>query len=146
MALIDCYECKQSISSVAPTCIHCGAPAAAGQASTFRASPLSFGQLPRDERVPEVSSVTARPAPNVEQVPEIVLPVSRHRRRGTPMTEPMTAPATDTAVRPVEVWLKIMVFLLPPFFVWFLLRRGHSLTQRLIGFGWLGLMILLSKH
>jgi hypothetical protein len=62
------------------------------------------------------------------------------------MTEPMTAPATETAVRPVEVWLKIMVFLLPPFFVWFLLRRGHSLTQRLIGFGWLGLMILLSKH
>jgi len=38
-----------------------------------------------------------------------------------------------------------MVFLLPPFFVWFLLRPGHSLQQRLIGFGWLGLMILLSK-
>jgi hypothetical protein len=146
MALIECFECKQSISSAAPTCIHCGAPIAPGQASTSRASPLSFGQLPRDELVPEVSSMTARPAPKVEQVPEIALPVSRHRRRGAPMTAPETAPAADTGVRPVEVWLKIMVFLLPPFFVWFLLRRGHSLQQRLIGFGWLGLMILLSKH
>jgi hypothetical protein len=25
------------------------------------------------------------------------------------------------------------------------LRRGHSVGQRLLGFGWLGLMILLSK-
>jgi hypothetical protein len=38
-----------------------------------------------------------------------------------------------------------MVFLLPPFFVWFLLRPGHSNLQRLIGFGWLGLMIALSR-
>lgn len=47
--------------------------------------------------------------------------------------------------RPVELWLKLMIFFLPPFFVWFLLRRGHSLGQRLLGFGWLALMILLSK-
>ena len=29
MALIECYECKRSISSQAAACIHCGAPMAA---------------------------------------------------------------------------------------------------------------------
>ena len=28
MALIECYECKKSISSEASACIHCGAPMA----------------------------------------------------------------------------------------------------------------------
>ena len=56
------------------------------------------------------------------------------------------APAVaPTGPRKVELWLKIMVFLLPAFFVWFLLRRGHSAMQRLIGFAWLGLLILLTK-
>ena len=45
----------------------------------------------------------------------------------------------------MEGWLKIMVFLLPAFFVWFLLRNGHSSKQRLLGFGWLGLLILASS-
>lgn len=53
--------------------------------------------------------------------------------------------AAPGGVRPVELWLKLMIFFLPPFFVWFLLRRGHSTGQRLLGFGWLALMILLSK-
>lgn len=134
MALTECFECKKSISSAAPACIHCGAPMVQGQpvTSTGQTSTISFGHLPRDERVPEPA---AKVEPNTEISP------AAHRRRSAPQNPP----AADVWPRPVEVWLKIMVFLLPMVFVWFLLRRGHSLTQRLIGFGWLGLMILLSK-
>ncbi|MCP1441054.1 hypothetical protein J3D54_000186 [Pseudomonas sp. GGS8] len=128
MALIECYECKQRISSTAPACIHCGAPAAAVQAATSMAAPvetpLSFGRLPSNENVPRVT------------------PAAFGRKRKTEVEVP--APVLN-GPRPVELWLKLMIFLMPPFFVWFLLRRGHSLQQRLIGFGWLGLMIILSK-
>ncbi|MEB0048134.1 MULTISPECIES: hypothetical protein [unclassified Pseudomonas] len=128
MALIECYECNKSISSEATACIHCGAPAAAVKPSTSPASPISFGHLPRDEKVAKVT------------------PAAFGRRVRSEGTLAQAVPqTTPSGLRPVENWLKIMVFLLPPFFVWFLLRRGHSLKQRLIGFGWLGLMILLSK-
>jgi len=122
MALIECFECKQRISSTAPACIHCGAPTAA-QAATSKA-PLSFGRLPQDERVAKVT------------------PAAFGRRRKPEAAVEVAAPG---GVRPVELWLKLMIFFLPPFFVWFLLRRGHSTGQRLLGFGWLALMILLSK-
>lgn len=132
MALIECYECKQSISSTAPACIHCGAPAGTVQAATSTAAPvqapLSFGRLPADEKVARVT------------------PAAFGRKRKTQAPADVTAPIpAANGVRPVELWLKLMIFFLPPFFVWFLLRRGHSVGQRLLGFGWLGLMILLSK-
>jgi hypothetical protein len=134
MALIECYECKQSISSAAPACIHCGAPAGTVQAATSTATPvhapLSFGRLPEDEKVARVT------------------PAAFGRKRQTQVEAEISA-STPTPVlngtRPVELWLKLMIFFLPPFFVWFLLRRGHSVGQRLLGFGWLGCMILLSK-
>ncbi|QAY87576.1 hypothetical protein [Pseudomonas arsenicoxydans] len=134
MALIECYECKQSISSTASACIHCGAPAGTVQATTSTpapaAAPLSFGRLPADEKVARVT------------------PAAFGRKRKTQGPAEVQA-ATPTPVlngpRPVELWLKLMIFFMPPFFVWFLLRRGHSVGQRLLGFGWLGLMILLSK-
>ncbi|MDN3223672.1 hypothetical protein [Pseudomonas nunensis] len=145
MALTECFECKQSISSEVISCIHCGAPVAARRATSSQAAPISFGHRPRDEQVPEVSTVDPEPQPQVEPTPEIpAAPVSRHRRRGVPVNVPATDAWADTA-RPVEGWLKIMAFLLPPFFVWFLLRPGHSLQQRLIGFGWLALLILASS-
>ncbi|MBU0522828.1 hypothetical protein [Pseudomonas mandelii] len=132
MALIECYECKQRISSTAPACIHCGAPAGTVQAATSTAAPvqapLSFGRLPEDEKVARVT------------------PAAFGRKRKTAAPIEMAAPMpASNGVRPVELWLKLMIFFLPPFFVWFLLRRGHSVGQRLLGFGWLGLMILLSK-
>jgi hypothetical protein len=132
MALIECYECKQTISSTAPACIHCGAPAGTVQAATSTAAPvqapLSFGRLPEDEKVARVT------------------PAAFGRKRKTEAPIEMAAPMpASNGVRPVELWLKLMIFFLPPFFVWFLLRRGHSVGQRLLGFGWLGLMILLSK-
>ena len=130
MALIECYECKQRISSTAPACIHCGAPAEAVQATTSTAAPveapLSFGRLPSNESVPRVT------------------PAAFGRKRKTEAQAEVPAPVLD-GTRPVELWLKLMIFFLPPFFVWFLLRRGHSLGQRLLGFGWLALMIMLSK-
>jgi hypothetical protein len=127
MALIECFECKQRISSTAPACIHCGAPAVAEAAtSTATQAPLSFGRLPTNESVPRVTPAAFGRKRKAEVEAEIPVPVP-----GGP--------------RPVELWLKLMIFLLPPFFVWFLLRRGHSLGQRLLGFGWLALMILLSK-
>lgn len=150
MALIECFECKRSISSETPSCIHCGAPVTAVRATPFRASPVSFGRLPQDEQVPEVSTAEPEPEPQpqrkVEPAPEVPpAPVSRHRRRsGAPVNAPVADTWTET-VRPVEGWLKIMAFLLPPFFVWFLLRPGHSLQQRLLGFGWLALLILASS-
>ncbi|MEO6679045.1 MAG: hypothetical protein ABIO21_16915 [Pseudomonas sp.] len=147
MASTECLECKQSISSETLSCIHCGAPVVTRQASTARPGPISFGHRPRDEQVPEVSTAEPEPEPEpkVEPTPEIpAAPVSRHRRRGAPVSVPAADAWADTA-RPVEGWLKIMAFLLPPFFVWFLLRPGHSLQQRLIGFGWLALMILASS-
>ena len=130
MALIECFECKQRISSTAPACIHCGAPAVAVQAATSTATPtqtpLSFGRLPTNESVPRVT------------------PAAFGRKRKAEVEVEIPAPVPGES-RPVELWLKLMIFFLPPFFVWFLLRRGHSLGQRLLGFGWLALMILLSK-
>ncbi|MBS0296426.1 MAG: hypothetical protein JSR45_08950 [Proteobacteria bacterium] len=48
------------------------------------------------------------------------------------------------APRRVSVLLGIGIFLLPIIFVWFLLRRGYSVTARVIGFGWLALCIVAS--
>jgi hypothetical protein len=73
-----------------------------------------------------------------------VTPAAFGRKRKVEVEAEIPAPVPG-GPRPVELWLKLMIFLLPPFFVWFLLRRGHSLGQRLLGFGWLALMILLSK-
>ncbi|MFJ7798004.1 hypothetical protein [Pseudomonas sp. NPDC096950] len=146
MALTECLECKQSISSETVSCIHCGAPVAVRRATVSRHGSISFGHRPRDEHVPEVSTVEpeSEPQPQVKPTPEVPpAPVSRHRRRGAPVNVPTADAWTDMA-RPVEGWLKIMAFLLPAFFVWFLLRPGHSLQQRLIGFGWLALWILVS--
>lgn len=177
MALIECFECKQSISSMAPACIHCGAPTGVmlmatsmqlqqsplyfGQSTAEQSvpraasgptvndeAPLSFGRLPTDESVPralpevtvkEQAALSFEPLPTKESAPRAT--PAAFRRRNT-VEAPVAAPAGP---RPVALWLKIMVFLLPPFFVWFLLRPGHSNMQRLIGFGWLGLMIALSR-
>jgi hypothetical protein len=78
-----------------------------------------------------------------------VIPAAAGRRRrqqtespGQPTAQPQI---NADGSRPVEGWLKIMVFLLPMVFVWFLLRNGHSAKQRLFGFGWLALLILASS-
>ena len=126
MALIECYECRQSISSTAPACIHCGAPAAEPTVTASRPASISFGQLPRD---PTVAKVT---------------PAAFGRRRKSVVQESVIQDGAPTTGRPTEGWLKIAIFLLPPFFVWFLLRPGHSAQQRLAGFGWLGLLIFAS--
>ncbi|SDS53881.1 hypothetical protein SAMN05216496_1818 [Pseudomonas sp. Z003-0.4C(8344-21)] len=146
MALIECYECKKSISSEASACIHCGAPideyaavqaqpvAAAAQAAT-----ISFGSLPRNNAVPEAAI-----APAVQPLPK-VMPAAAGRRRRQQGEQVLEQTANPDGSRPVEGWLKIMVFLLPMVFVWFLLRNGHSAKQRLFGFGWLALLILASS-
>jgi hypothetical protein len=146
MALIECYECKKSISSEADACIHCGAPMAeqAVHAQTVvapvQAATISFGSLPRNKAVPEVSA----PAPEPQPLPK-VMPAAARRRRQQPTEQPATEQANADGSRPVEGWLKIMIFLLPMFFVWFLLRYGHSMKQRFFGFGWLALLILASS-
>jgi hypothetical protein len=150
MALIECYECKRSISSQATACIHCGAPmaeqpieqspvpvAAPPQAAAAApgASTISFGSLPRNKAVPEAHVAPAESEPKA-------VPVAVGRRRRTQAAEPVQPLVNADGSRPVEGWLKIMAFLMPMIFVWFLLRSGHSLKQRVIGFGWLGLLIL----
>lgn len=49
-----------------------------------------------------------------------------------------------SAQRKVSVLLTIGIAVLPALFVWFLLRQGHSTTARLFGFGWAGLLLLVS--
>lgn len=46
--------------------------------------------------------------------------------------------------RKVSVPLAIGIAFLPGLFVWFLLRAGHSTRARAVGFGWAGLLILLT--
>lgn len=54
---------------------------------------------------------------------------------------------TDAAIqaappRKVGILLGLGIFLLPFVFVWFLLRKGHSTLSRVLGFGWLGLVLI----
>lgn len=141
MALIECYECKRSISSEVKACIHCGAPMAQQPPHTpaQAAATISFGSLPRNKSVPEafIPPAAPEPAPRVS-------PAAVGRRRRQPEPAPQLQANADGS-RPVEGWLKIMVFLLPMVFVWFLLRNGHSMKQRFFGFGWLALLILASS-
>lgn len=146
MALIECYECKRSISSEVKACIHCGAPMAEYQAhvqaqtagAPAQASTISFGSLPRNNAVPEAAVL-----PQASQGLPKVMPAAAGRRRRQQAAQ--AAQINEDGSRPVEGWLKIMVFLIPWIFVWFLLRSGHSAKQRLFGFGWLALLILASS-
>jgi len=52
----------------------------------------------------------------------------------------------EEADHPVRPLLAFLIFLLPIFFVWFLLRRGHSLRSRVIGFGWFIFTFLLWRY
>lgn len=142
MALIECYECKRSVSSEATACIHCGAPLTEAQAparASAGGSTISFGSLPRNKAVPEAFVAAPAPAPEPK-----VMPAAAGRRRRQQAERAAEPQLNADGVRPVEGWLKIMAFLMPMIFVWFLLRSGHSLKQRLFGFGWLGLLILAS--
>ena len=59
----------------------------------------------------------------------------------------MTAEASTPEVVPtrsVGFLLGAGIFLLPMFFVWFLLRKGHSVLARVLGFGWFGLCMLIA--
>jgi hypothetical protein len=54
----------------------------------------------------------------------------------------MTDAPAHVAPRKFNIFLALGIFLLPIVFVWFLLRRGHSTTARIIGFGWTALFVL----
>ncbi len=47
----------------------------------------------------------------------------------------------ETPVRPVSPLLGFGIFVLPIFFVWFLLRDGHSKRSKIFGFLWLFLWL-----
>ena len=55
----------------------------------------------------------------------------------------MNDQSAATSGRKVSLPLGIGIFLLPIIFSWFLLRTGHSLLARIIGFGWLILTTLI---
>lgn len=50
----------------------------------------------------------------------------------------------NDATRKVGAALGIGIFVLPWIFAWFLLRKGYSNTARLISFGWMAVVILLT--
>lgn len=58
--------------------------------------------------------------------------------RGTVQSTSTVSP--PDAARSVSPLLGLGIFILPPVFTWCLLRKGHTTTQRLLGFSWLGLM------
>ena len=47
----------------------------------------------------------------------------------------------EEAQRPVSPLLGFGIFILPIVFVWFLLREGHTLRSRVLGFGWFALLL-----
>lgn len=61
---------------------------------------------------------------------------------GVPIAPSLVSPQLafgdlTVARRSVGFWLGLGIFLVPMIFAWFLLRKGHSTTSRIIGFGWL---------
>lgn len=56
----------------------------------------------------------------------------------------MSDTAAPTERRKFNIFLAIGILLLPIVFVWFLLRRGHSTTARIVGFGWTALFVLVA--
>lgn len=54
----------------------------------------------------------------------------------------MTATVQDQPTRKVGILLGIGIFLLPIIFSWFTLRTGHSTLSRIVGFGWLAIVII----
>lgn len=59
-------------------------------------------------------------------------------------TDASASKMTDQSDRNVGAALGIGILLAPYIFVWFLLRRGHSSLSRIIGFLWLGFVILVA--
>ncbi len=59
-------------------------------------------------------------------------------------TETSANNSADHSARKVGVALGIGILFVPYFFAWFLLRRGHSQLARIIGFLWLGFVILVA--
>ncbi|ORC50809.1 hypothetical protein BZK31_27830 [Pseudomonas floridensis] len=60
------------------------------------------------------------------------------------MESEMKEEKMPSSPRRVGIILGILILLLPHFFVWLLLRRGHTRKARLIGFGWLAFWIIVS--
>ena len=50
--------------------------------------------------------------------------------------------AQSSVKRKFNPFLALGITLLPIIFVWFLLRKGHSTTARIIGLFWTGLFVL----
>lgn len=55
---------------------------------------------------------------------------------------PLQTQSSTPVSRSVGFWLGGGIFLFPIFFVWVLLRQGHSTSSRVIGFVWLAVMLI----
>lgn len=77
------------------------------------------------------ASVQASAAP--AQAPTVVFPVSGASDTGE---SEASAPKRSFSIL---LWLGVIV--MPPVFVWFLLRKGHSIFGRILGFSWLALNV-----
>ena len=64
---------------------------------------------------------------------------------GAPIAEqllPANKEGKQTASRSVGFALGMGIFLVPVVFVWFLLRQGHSVASRVVGFAWLAFFLV----
>jgi hypothetical protein len=44
--------------------------------------------------------------------------------------------------KPIELWLKVGILLIPPFFAWFTLQKGRSTLSKALAFGWMAVWII----
>lgn len=64
---------------------------------------------------------------------------------GAPIAEqllPSNKGAKQPASRRVGFALGVGIFFVPVVFVWFLLRQGHSVASRVVGFAWLAVFLV----
>lgn len=60
------------------------------------------------------------------------------------MESEMNEMKVPSSPRKVGIILGILIALMPQFFAWLLLRKGHTKKARLIGFGWMALWMIIS--
>ena len=111
--------------------------------STSSSIPEHFKDKPKIGDVPpkaEIKSeITFKKSPFEDGVKK-ELTEEEGKKLVKPRYEPPTSPIDENEEKTVGFGLGFGIFLLPPIFSWFTLRKGHTATSRIISFTYLGLV------